>query len=237
MSETLTVRTAEGEFSAYVARPASGAGAAPAAVVVLHEVFGVNADIRATCDELAEQGFIGVAPELFWRQERGVDLSVTAEPDWRKGLALYGAYDRDAGVGDVLATATAARALAGASGKVAVMGYCLGGLMTYLTAARGGAGAMDAGVAWHGGDTEKYLGEAGGVTAPLLMHLAGADEFIPQTAQEQIRAALGGKPNVTIHDYAGCHHAFSRHGGAHYDASAAALAKGRTWAFLGEQLG
>jgi dienelactone hydrolase len=77
------------------------------AVVVLHEVFGVNADIRQTCDELAEQGFVAVAPDLFWRQEPGVDLSVTSEPDWQHGLRLYQAYDRDDGAGDVRDTADA----------------------------------------------------------------------------------------------------------------------------------
>jgi carboxymethylenebutenolidase len=145
------------------------------AVVVLHEVFGVNADIRKTCDELAEQGFIGVAPDLFWRQEPEVDLSVTSELDWQHGLRLYQAYDRDVGARDVKDTANYMAKLPGCSGKVAVMGFCLGGLMTFLAAVRYG---VDAAVAYHGGDTEKYLGELKGFDAPLLMHLAEEDEFI-----------------------------------------------------------
>jgi carboxymethylenebutenolidase len=96
MKDRITIEGRDGAFDAYIARPK--ASPAPA-VVVLHEVFGVNADIRKTCDELAEQGFIAVAPDLFWRQEPGVDLSVTSEPDWRHGLRLYQAYDRDAGPG------------------------------------------------------------------------------------------------------------------------------------------
>ena len=96
MKDRLTIEGRDSAFGAYIARPKA---LPAAAVVVLHEVFGVNADIRKTCDELAEQGFIAVAPDLFWRQEPGVDLSVTSEPDWRHGLRLNQAYDRDAGAG------------------------------------------------------------------------------------------------------------------------------------------
>ena len=98
MGEHITISTAAGAFGAYLARPK----VTPApSVVVLHEVFGVNADLRQTCDALAESGFIAVCPDLFWRQTPGVDLSVTSEEDWNTGLALYMAYDRDAGVIDV----------------------------------------------------------------------------------------------------------------------------------------
>lgn len=92
MGEYLTVTVTDGSFQAYVERPASGVGPS---VVVLHEVFGVNDDIRASCRELAEHGFIAIAPDLFWRQEPGLDLSHWTESEWKKGLALYEAYDRD----------------------------------------------------------------------------------------------------------------------------------------------
>jgi carboxymethylenebutenolidase len=203
------------------------------AVVVLHEVFGVNADIRKTCDELAEQGFVAVAPDLFWRQEPGVDLSVTSGPDWQHGLRLYQAYDRDAGTRDIRDTASFVAKLQDCSGKVAVLGYCLGGLMTFLTAARY---RVDAAVAYHGGDTEKYLGEVGGLDAPLLMHLAEEDEFMSKSAQTEIKTALAGKPNATVYSYPGQHHAFARHNGTHYNAAAAALANRRTIEFLHQQL-
>src|SRR5271163_852556 len=135
MMDHITVNGQGGTFTAYIARPQ----ALPApAVVVLHEVFGVNADIRKTCDELAEQGFVAAAPDLFWRQEPGVDLSVTSEQDWQHGLRLYQAYDRDAGARDVKDAADAVAKLPECAGKVAVLGFCLGGLMTFLTAARYG---------------------------------------------------------------------------------------------------
>jgi carboxymethylenebutenolidase len=231
MMNRITIEGRDGAFGAYIARPK----ALPApAVVVLHEVFGVNADIRKTCDELADQGFIGGAPDLFWRQETGVDLSVTPEPDWQHGLRLYQAYDRDSGARDVKDSADVVAKLPECSGKVAVLGYCLGGLMTFLTAMRY---RVDAAVVYHGGDTEKYLGEIDGLNAPLLMHLGEEDEFISKTAQAEIKAALASKPNATVYSYPGQHHAFARHNGAHYDAAAAALANGRTSEFLHQHIG
>jgi carboxymethylenebutenolidase len=230
MKNRITIEGRDGTFDAYIARPK--ASPAPA-VVVLHEVFGVNADIRKTCNELAEDGFIAVAPDLFWRQEPGVDLSVTSEPDWQHGLRLYQAYDRDAGARDVKDTADVVAKLPECTGKVAVLGYCLGGLMTFLTAVRY---RVDAAVAYHGGDTEKYLDEIDGFDAPLLMHLAEEDEFISKSAQAEIKTALASKPSAIIYSYPGQRHAFARHNGTHYNATAAALANGRTSEFLHQQL-
>lgn len=160
MKDHITIEERDGAFSAYIARPK----ALPApAVVVLHEVFGVNADIRKTCDELAEQGFVAVAPDLFWRREPGVDLGVNSEPDWQHGLRLYQAYDRDAGVRDIKETLGAVAKLPDCTGKIAVQGYCFGALMTFLTAVRC---HVDAAVAYHGADTEKYLGEVDNLRAP-----------------------------------------------------------------------
>ena len=230
MQDRITIKGRDGAFGAFIARP----NALPApAVVVLQELFGVNADIRKTCEELAERGFVAVAPDLFWRQEPGVDLSVTSEPDWQHGLRLYQAYDRDAGARDVKDTADVVAKLPECTGRVALQGYCLGALMAFITAARY---EVDAAVAYHGGDTEKYLGEVGGLTPPLLMHLGEEDEFISKTAQAQIKAALAKKPNATVYSYPGQRHAFSRHNGTHYNAAAAALANGRTSEFLKQKL-
>ena len=162
MNDHITLKGRGGTFAAYIARPKTSP--APA-VVVLQELFGVNADIRKTCEELAEKGFLAVAPDLFWRQEPGVDLSVTSEADWQHGLRLYQAYDRDAGVKDVEDTINAVRSLPECNGKVANLGYCLGALMVFLTAVR--FDGIDAAVAYHGGDTDKYLGEVGSLKAPV----------------------------------------------------------------------
>jgi carboxymethylenebutenolidase len=230
MKNQIDIDAPDGTFHAYISRPAK----LPApVVVVLQELFGVNADIRATCDELAQQGFIAIAPDLFWRQEPDVDLDVRSEADWQHGLRLYGAYDRDAGAGDIAQLIRTAVKLPGSTGRVALQGYCLGALMAFITAARH---EVDAAVAYHGGDTEKYLGEVGSLRAPLLMHLGEEDEFISKTAQAQIKAALAKKPNATVYSYPGQCHAFSRHNGAHYNAAAASLANARTNEFLHRQL-
>jgi carboxymethylenebutenolidase len=230
MRDQITIQGRDGAFRAYIARPDE----LPApAVVVLQELFGVNADIRKHCDELAELGYIAVAPDLFWREEPGVDLSVNSEADWQHGLRLYQAYDRDAGVRDVEDTADAVVKMPECTGKIAVLGYCLGALMTFLTAVRY---RVDAAVAYHGSDTEKYLCELGGLHAPLLMHLGEEDEFISKPAQAEIKKALASKHEAIVYSYPGQRHAFSRHNGAHYDATAAALANGRTKEFLEQQL-
>src|ERR1700688_5077176 len=115
MKDHITIEGHDGAFAAYIARPKT----VPApAVIVLQELFGVNADIRKHCDELAEQGFLAVAPDLFWRQEPGVDLTVTSDADWQHGLRLYQAYDRDAGARDVKETADVVAKLPARTGKV-----------------------------------------------------------------------------------------------------------------------
>ena len=162
MKDCISIEGRDGTFNAYMSRPKT----LPApGVVVLQELFGVNADIRKHCDELAEQGFLAVAPDMFWRQEPGVDLSVTSDADWAHGLRLYGAYDTDAGARDVKDTVNAVRNLKECNGKVALLGYCLGALMVFLAAVR--SSGVDAAVAYHGGDTEKYLGEVDGFARPF----------------------------------------------------------------------
>lgn len=230
-TSSTTVIVPDGRFQAYVSRPATEP--APV-VVVIQEIFGVNKDIRATCDELAAQGFIAIAPDLFWRDAPGLDLNALDEAEWKQGFALYGKFDVDRGVRDLAAVVELARQLPGASGRVGITGFCLGGLMTYLVAARV---PVDAAVAYYGGRTNEFLDEADAVQGPLMIHLGEDDEFIDRDAQQAIRDALAEKPNVEVHVYPGCMHAFARHSGAHYDAEAAKLANGRTLAFFKANLG
>src|ERR1700691_1169503 len=215
MMDQITVQGRDGTFKAYIARP--NTSPAPA-VVVLQELFGVNADIRRHCDELAEQGSLAVAPDLYCRQEPGVDLNVTSESDWDHGLRLYQAYDRDAGVRDIKDTIDAVRSLPECNGKVALLGYCLGALMVFMTAVRNDG--IDAAVWYHGADTDKYLGEVDGLHAPILMHLAEEDEFISRAAKAAFGAALAKKPSAAVSSSRGKSHPFSRHNGAHYNAAA-----------------
>lgn len=229
MSTELTISTPDGSFSTYVAYPAR----LPApAIIVLQEIFGVNPDMRQTADELAAQGFVAICPDLFWRQVRNVELS--DKTDWDIGLKLYQAYDVTEGVADIVAAMHAARHQPYTTGKVGVMGFCLGGLMTYLTATRAG---FDAGVWYYGGRTDEFLSEAGNITDPLLMHVGENDEYISPAAQRQIREALRTNPKVELHVYQGCAHAFARHRGTRYDEEAAFLANRRTADFFKLHLG
>jgi len=231
MSPQLEIAVADGTFACHVERPAAH-GPHPV-IIVLQEIFGVNDGIRSIAKQYASKGYIALAPDLFWRAEPDLSLSEAKEGDWAKGFALYTEFDMDRGVRDIAATVAAARTLVGATGKVGVTGYCMGGLLTFLSAARTDA---DAFVAYYGGNTERYLDEAAAVKAPLLYHLAGADEYIGPDAQAAIHAALDPLPNATLHTYAGRNHAFARPNGSHYDAADATLANGRTDAFLRQHL-
>jgi carboxymethylenebutenolidase len=174
-----------------------------------------------------------VLTPTYERQEPGVDLDVTSEASWQHGLRLYTSFDRDAGARAVMETVRTAVELKESSGRVALLGFCLGALMAFLTAARY---EVDAAVAYHGSDTEKYLAEVDGLDAPLLMHLGEEDEFISKQAQAEIKAALAGQANATVYSYPGQRHAFARHNGTHYNAAAAALANARTREFLHQKL-
>jgi carboxymethylenebutenolidase len=231
MSEYITVDTAAGTFKAYMAVPTK----LPApAIVVVQEIFGVNKDLRATCDELASQGYLAVSPDLVWSRESDLDMNALDEADWKKGFELYTAFNLNTGVDDIAATMTKAASLPGCTGKVGLMGYCLGGLMTYLTTARKGTVAS---VAYYPGSTEKHLEEAGKIKSPLIIHLGEEDEYISKDAQRAIKEALKDNPKVTVYSYSGQSHAFARHNGTHYDKPSADLANGRTADFFREHLG
>ncbi len=230
-AERLTIKTPDGEFSAYVARPA--AAKAPA-VVVIQEIFGVNAVMREITDGLAAAGYLAICPDLFWRIEPGIDITDQSKEEWDKAFQLFNAFDADKGVEDLQATIDVIRKDAGCNGKVGSVGYCLGGKMAYLTATRTD---VDAAVSYYGVGLDSLTAEAEKITRPLLMHVATEDGFVPKEAQAAIHAALDNHPQITIHDYEGRDHAFARVGGDHYHAADAALANQRTLDFFKANLG
>lgn len=230
MGETIRINTADGDFAAYLARPTKPK--APA-VVVIQEIFGVNKVMRDVADELAAAGYLAICPDLFWRIEPGVDITDKTEAEWKKAFALMNAFDVDTGVCDIAATLDHVRQDPGCTGKVGAVGFCLGGQLAYLTAARTDA---DASVAYYGVGIEKLLGEAEKLARPLMLHIAEEDQFVPKPAQALIVSTLKNHPHLTIHSYPGCDHAFARHGGEHYDDAAARLAAGRTLAFFQQHL-
>jgi carboxymethylenebutenolidase len=230
MGERISITTAGGAFSAYLARPA--AALAPA-VVVIQEIFGVNKVMRDITDGLAAQGFLAVCPDLFWRIEPGVDITDQSEAEWKKAFELYNAFDVDAGVEDIEATIAMVRGEPGCSGKVGAVGFCLGGLLAFLTATRTD---VDAAVGYYGVGIESRLAEADKLAEPLMLHVAEEDQFVPKPAQAMIAAALKNHPQVELYTYPGRDHAFARVGGEHYDAIDAAKAGGRTLDFFRKAL-
>jgi carboxymethylenebutenolidase len=231
MGESVTIRTPDGEFFAYVARPAGEPGPA---VVVIQEIFGVNAVMRATTDALAAEGYLAISPDLFWRIEPGVDISDKSEAEWKKAFELFNAFDVDLGVKDIAATIGHVRQDAGCNGKVGAVGFCLGGLLAFLTATRTDA---DAAVGYYGVGIERHVAEADKLADPLLLHIAEEDQFVPKEAQALIVASLKNHPQVELYTYPGRDHAFARVGGEHYNAADAATANARTLALFKKALG
>jgi carboxymethylenebutenolidase len=230
MGEWVQVQGPDGAFRAYVAQPA---GAPKAAVVAIQEIFGINAVMRKKADWLAREGFLAIAPDLFWRLGKDIDITDQSEAEWAQAFDYFKRFDVDAGVKDLQATIAHARGLVG-GGKAGAVGYCLGGLLAYLTACRTDA---DASVGYYGVNIPAFMGEAANIKRPLMLHIAGKDGFVDTAAQAAMHAGLGGNAKVTLHTYSEQDHAFTREGGKHYDAVAAKLADDRTLAFFTANLG
>ena len=222
MGKKIEIGVGDGKFSAYLASPASGKGPG---VLVIQEIFGVNKVMRDICDNYAAQGYFALCPDIFWRQEPGVDITDQSQAEWDKAFSLYKGFDENKGVEDLRASLSALRKVDGCNGKAGVTGYCLGGKLTYLMACRSD---VDAAAAYYGVGIDAALDEAKNIKAPTILHIAEKDGFVPPEAQQKIRAALKDHPRVTVYGYAENDHAFCREGGQHYDAAACKLANGRT---------
>ncbi len=221
----------EGEFGAYLAAPASGRGPG---IVIIQEIFGVNRVMRTVADEFASRGYFALCPDLFWRLEPGVQLTDRTDAEWQRAFDLMNRFDPDAGIKDIQTSIGYLRhSVTGCTGKVGTVGYCLGGLLAYLSAARTDT---DASVGYYGVNIQDKLGEAAKIKKPLMLHIAGKDEFAPPDAQKQVVEGLKSNPLVTIHVYAEMNHAFARPGGAHYDKACPDLANGRTSTFFRQHL-
>lgn len=218
-------------FDAYVARPKTP-GQHPV-VVVIQEIFGVNEGIRGKCEWLAGEGFIAVAPDLFWRLEPGVQLTDKTKAEWDKALDLMNRFDVDRGISDLSATMEQFRKDDQSNGYAGCMGYCLGGKIAYLMAARTDS---DASVGYYGVGLEDLLAEANNIKGPILLHIAGKDKFSTDEARAKITHDLAVNPHIAMHVYAEQDHAFTRIGGDHYDEVAAQEADHHTILFFKKNL-
>ena len=226
----VTISGPDGKFSGYLAQPASNKGPG---VVVIQEIFGVNEVIRGICNSLADQGYFALAPDLFWRIEPNVQITDKSEAEWKKAFELYQKFNVDTGVKDIQAAMTHLRGVPGAGPKIGAVGFCLGGLLAYLTATRAN---VDASVGYYGVGIERHLTEKDHIKKPLLLHIAEKDQFVPPAAQQQVIDALKSNPLVTIYVYPGVDHAFARAGGQHHNKQAADLANKRTAEFFQKHL-
>src|SRR5262245_57871849 len=180
----ITATDGSGSFSAYLLEPKQR----PAGVVVLiQEVFGVNQAMRDTCAWVADLGFIAVCPDLFWRLEPGVDITDKSEAEWQKAFDLFNRFDQANGIDDLKATVAPARTLPGANGKIATMGYCLGGRLAFMMAQQSDA---DANISYYGVGLDNLLGELGTVAKPLIVHIADKDEFFPPEGRAKVVEAV-----------------------------------------------
>ena len=216
-------------FGAYVSTPPTDKGPG---IILIQEIWGVNQHIRDVADAYAMDGFTVFAPDVFWRQQPRVDLGYN-EQDNPKAFAFMGGLDRPHAALDLAATAAALRAHPAVNGKIASVGFCMGGALSFVCAADA---IVDAAVCYYGGGIHTMLDRAPHITAPTLMHFAASDGHIPMTAVESVQAAFKGRDDVRIDVYPGVDHGFNCWGRAMYNQKAAALARGRTLAFLAKTI-
>jgi len=226
MANFIELTAADGlKFPAYQARPA---GTPKGAIIVLQEIFGVNAHIRAVADGFAAAGYLALAPATFQRVKPGVELAYTAD-DIAAGVALKAAVEALPAPG-VMQDIQAAIDYAAKTGKVGLVGYCWGGLLAWRAACQ--LSGLRAAVPYYGGGMTSELEIGRTPTCPVLAHFAQQDQSIPLAGVQAFQQA---HPDVEVQLYPASHGFNCDHRSA-YDAAAAALARERTLAFFAGHL-
>jgi carboxymethylenebutenolidase len=219
-----------GTFRAYLAKPAQGSGPG---ILLCQEIFGVNQYMRDVADYYAEEGYVVLVPDLFWRMQPGIELG-TGDADMQKAFDYYQKFDVAKGAEDIAAAVKVLRALPECKGKVGALGFCLGGKLAYLAAARAG---VDCAVCYYGVAIEADLDDAKKIKGPLVLHFAANDKHVPPEALEKIRAAFAGRTDVEIYVYPGTEHAFSNPHRSSYNKPAAMMAHSRSIALFRRFMG
>lgn len=233
MGKMISVNAGDGSgsFAGYLALPASGKGPG---VVIGQEIFGINANMREVADFYAEEGYVALVPDLFWRQQPGIELGYT-EADFARAIELFQGLDVDKAVDDIDASFKALRDLPEVEAVgLGYVGFCMGGKLAYLTATRTDAACC---VGYYGMGIEQLLDEADQIKGRLVLHFAEQDVYCDAAARALISQRLGGRDNVEIYTYPDVDHAFSRNGGMHYNKPAALMAHQRSIAALRQAIG
>ncbi|MGH8982581.1 MAG: dienelactone hydrolase family protein [Acidimicrobiia bacterium] len=229
-TETRRVPAPDGDsFDAHVALPASTKGPG---VLLFHEALGSTGYLRDVADQLGGLGYVVLAPDVFWRQERNVELEHDEAGMMRAG-ELLGTFDPALGASDMAGALAFLRDQPEVSGSVGVVGHCFGGLMSYLVACQADP---DCAVSYYGVGIDQALDQASTLACPALFHFGTDDAFVPVETVAKLRDALGAKPTVEFETYDGAGHAFDNPHAPWHDPDAAARAWERTRTFLGEHL-
>ncbi|MAS25044.1 MAG: carboxymethylenebutenolidase [Oceanospirillaceae bacterium] len=216
------------EFNGYLALPPTGKGPG---LILLQEIWGVNDHIKAVADQYAKSGFVVLAPDVFWRAEHQVSLNYD-EAGTEKAFQLMTDLDKDQAVTDLVKAVDKLKSLPEVIGKTGIMGYCMGGMLSFRTAA---ATDLDAAVCYYGGGIANYIDEAANVHNPIMFHHGLQDQLIPEEARESIRKHFVVRKDAVLYDYE-ADHGFNCWGRPMYDQGSAAIAQGRTLRFLGQYL-
>ena len=224
-----TITGSAGSFDAYLALPSAGRGPG---LLLYQEIFGVNHHIRTVAEQYALDGFVVLAPDVFWQQQRRLEIGYTPD-DVQRGRALAMAADRAALQRDLADAAAALRARPEVQGRgIGAFGYCMGGRLAYVAAATAG---VDAAVAFYGGGIQDTLELAAQIRCPMQFHYGALDAAIPLAAVDKVRAAMQGKPaEIFVYDQA--EHGFNCWARPSYHAASAALSHARTLQFFAERL-
>ena len=233
MDDAVTIPTEAGEMPAHLFLPPSGRGPG---IVVLQEIFGVSGYVQRRAAQLAELGYVVVAPEIFWRL--GVTSPIEGENALQEGVALVGRLDWQAAVSDATATVEWLRARDEVAGGVGVVGFCFGGGLGFNVAAHleaEGSAPLDALVSYYG-SALPGLHDTLTVTAPSLHHFGLADSYIDADTVRRIEASVTQQPDTVFETYAGADHAFDNDDMPWHDPSSSTLAWSGTVGFLRERL-
>lgn len=229
-ASTISISSHDGKtFDGYLSLPPKGTGPG---LILIQEIWGVNEHIRAVADQYAMDGYVVLAPDVFWRQKPGVDLQYT-EADTQFAYQYMNNLDGPNAVKDLQATAQALRGRTEVNGKIASLGFCMGGRLSYALAA---TGAVDAAVCYYGGGIQNNLDVADSIRVPILFHYGELDDHIPASAVSAVQQAFAGRSNAEFHVYPGVGHGFNCWGRPLYNQRAAALARGRSLQWLAVSL-